>query len=184
MKEKEIDLKKLADEAFQELGSETVDLIVEHELRGVTPEMIDWFWKNMVNPQNFQLWHPKDHISIEWEVPPEKVGNSGTIHIGVQRLGEFPARRQRIRRVDPSSSPILTTYSHVRATCIISPDDKPVIWITHEYEAAPYGTQMRSTFRLSAKAPKKFIDALRKHNKEEMGRLPEFLPQLYKQIMG
>lgn len=184
MKGKDIDLNKLAAEAFQELGPETVDLIVEHELHGVTAEMIDWWWKNMVNPQYYQLWHPQDHVSIAWEVPPAKEGNSSTIHIAEERIGEFPARRLRIRRVDPASSPILATYSHVRTACIISPNDKPVTWITHEYEAAPYGTRMRSTFRLSADTPKRFIDALRKHNKEEMGRFPEFLPQLYKQIVG
>ncbi len=184
MKEKDIDLNAIADKAFEELKSETVDLVVDHELRGVTPEMVDWWWPNMVTSQRYQLWHPKDHVSIEWEVPPSKEGGGSTIHIAEERIGEFPARKLRIRRVDQVSSPILATYSHVRRACVISPNDKPVMWITHEYESAPYGTRMRSTFRLSADTPQRFIDALREHNKGEMGQFAEFLPELYRQNVG
>jgi len=184
MQEKDINLKNLADKVLEELKSETVDLVIEHELHGVTPEMLDWWWKNMVDSRYYQLWHPKDHISIEWEVPPTKEGNVGAIHIAEERIGEFPARRLRIRVENPASSPIRATYSHVRATSIVGPDDKPVTWITHEYKAEPYGTRMRSTFRLSANTPQQFLDALHQHNKEEMGQFPEFLPELYKQNMG
>ena len=63
-------------------------------------------------------------------------------------------------------------------------DNKPVSWTTHEYKAEPYGTKMRSTFRLSADTPKQFLDALRQHNKEEMGEFPKFLPKLYKKCTG
>jgi hypothetical protein len=180
MKEKDIDLNAIADKAFEELKPETVDLVVDHELRGVTPEMLDWWWEKMVDSRYYQLWHPKDHVSIEWEVPPSKEGGSNTIHIAEERIGEFPPRKIRIRRVDPASSPIVATYSHVRTACIISPRNRPVIWITHEYQAESYGTRMRSTFRLSADTPQRFIDALREHNIGEMGQFPRFLPELYK----
>jgi hypothetical protein len=30
------------------LKGETVNLVMEHELRGVTPEMLDWWWDNMM----------------------------------------------------------------------------------------------------------------------------------------
>jgi hypothetical protein len=165
---------------LQELGSETVDLVIEHELHGVTPEMLDWWWINMVNPQYYLLWHPKDHISIEWEVRPTRERNIGAIQVVEERIGEIPAKRLRILILDPASSPIPTTFSHVRASSTLGPDNKPVSWITHEYEAAPYGTKMRSTFRMSAETPQQFRDALRQHNKEEMGQFPAFLAELYK----
>ena len=184
MQGENMNVNDLANKTFQAITSETVDLVVDHELHGVTPEMIDWWWRNMVDPRYYQWWHPRDHISIEWEVPPEKDGNVGAIHIAEERIGEFPPGRLRIRTVDQASSPIRATYSHVRATSIIDPDDKPVTWIVHEYQTEPFGTRMRSTFRLSADTPQQFIDALRKHNQEEMGRLPEFLPELYKQNVG
>jgi hypothetical protein len=182
MKEKK--LNNLADKAFEKLESETVDLIVEHELYGITPEMLDWWWWNMVDSRYYQLWHPKDHISIEWEVPPTKRRLVGAIRNVEERIVEFPARKLRIRIEDPASSPIMATYNHVNATSIIGPDDKPVVWITHEYKVESYGTRMRSTFRLSKNTPQQFINALRQHNKEEMGRFPEFLPELYRQNVG
>jgi len=45
-------------EVYKELlKSETVSLVIEHELRGVTPEMLDWWWDNMDN-DNYKLWNP------------------------------------------------------------------------------------------------------------------------------
>jgi hypothetical protein len=159
----------------------SIDLVIDHELEGVEPEMIDWWWKNMVDPPYYKWWHPEDHISIEWEVPPVREGNIGAIHIAGERIGEFPAARLRIQVVDPAASPIAATYGYVRATCIIDADDNPVTWIVHEYESCAGGTRMRSTFRLSADTPQRFVYALRKHNKEEMGQFPKFLPKLYLQ---
>jgi hypothetical protein len=163
---------------------EYVDIVVDIELPGVIPEMIDWWFLNMVDPRFYKLWHPWDHVSIEWEVPPTpkmaKNRNIGAIHIAMEKIGGPPVRRLRIMVIDPDTSPIKATYSHRRATCNLGPDDKPVGWILHEYEAAPYGTRMRSTFRWPASMTKKAIEALRKHNKGEMAQLPVFLPELYK----
>jgi hypothetical protein len=181
---RDINLDNLASKALDSLEAATIDLVVDHELPGVTPEMLAWWWWNMVDSRFYQLWHPKDHISIEWEVPPTKGRLIGAIRSVEERIGEFPARKLRIRIEDPASSPIPTAYRHVNATSIIGPDDKPVVWITHEYEAESYGTRMRSTFRISANAPQQFIDALRKHNQEEMGQFPKFLPELYRRSVG
>ena len=59
------------------LDFETIDLVVDHELHGVTPEMIDWWWDNM--EKGYPLWHPEDHISFVWEVAPATVGHVGAI---------------------------------------------------------------------------------------------------------
>jgi hypothetical protein len=160
---------------------ETMDLVIDHELIGVTPEMIDWWWMNMVNSDYYKLWHPEDHVSIEWEVPPVRKGNIGAVHIAEEKIGDSPVTKLHIRVVDPATSPIVATYSHVRATCMIDANGNPATWIVHEYESQPGGTRMRSTFRLPADSPKQFVDALRKHNKEEMGQFPKFLPGLYRQ---
>jgi hypothetical protein len=160
---------------------ETMDLVIDHELIGVTPEMIDWWWMNMVNSDYYKLWHPEDHVSIEWEVPPVRKGNIGAVHIAEEKIGDSPVTKLHIKVVDPATSPIVATYSHVRATCMIDANGNPATWIVHEYESQPGGTRMRSTFRLPADSPKQFVDALRKHNKEEMGQFPKFLPGLYRQ---
>ncbi len=168
------------DNDLRTLGSETMDLINDHELPGVTLEMLDWWWKNMVDPEYYKLWHPEDHISIEWEVPPSRKDNVGAIHVAEERIGVIPAKKLRIKVVEPSTSPIRATYRTIRSTCVMDEDDKPITWIVHEYEPVPGGTRMRSTFRLATDAPAEFVNALRKHNKEEMGQFPKFLPGLYR----
>ena len=52
-------------------------------------------------------------------------------------------------------------------------------WMLHEYEKIENGTKLRTTFRLPAKIPKPFIEALRKHNIEEIREFENFLPELY-----
>jgi len=66
----------------------------------------------------------------------------------------------------------------------LSPDDKQLIFVCHEFKETPEGIKMRSTFRLPAKTPKRFVEALRKHNRSEMGNFPKFLPKLYKSEKG
>jgi hypothetical protein len=157
--------------------SETVDLVVDHELRGVTPEMLDWWWAHIDTTERYKLWHPKDHKSFKWEVSPKK-GHVGAIHLVLEDIGGNPTTL-RIRQEDPSSVPIRTSYSHVMASSTLDPDGKPMSWLVHEYEAMQHGTRMRSTFRLPAGVPQWFIEGLRKHCQEEMANLPNFLPELY-----
>lgn len=177
--QEEIDATDVITKLLEESKSETVDLVVEHELPGVTPEMIDWWWDNIGTTERYKLWHLEDRFSFEWEVSPSKSGHIGAIQIAREKFGEFPGGALRIRWEDPSSVPISTTYSHVLAASILGHDDEPISWIVHEYDAESYGTRMRSTFRLPAKVPQQFLDALRKHNKEEMWQFTEFLPELY-----
>ncbi len=157
--------------------SETVDLVVDHELQGVTPEMLDWWWNHINTTERYILWHPKDHKSFKWEVPPKK-GHVGAVHLVLEEIGGNPATL-RIRTEDPSSVPISTTYSHVQVSSVIDDNNNPVSWLIHEYEATQHGTRMRSTFRLPAGIPQRFMEGLRKHCKEEMANLPKFLPELY-----
>ena len=175
--------KSSPDVVYKELlKGETVDLVMEHELRGVTPEMLDWWWDNMDN-DTYKLWHPQDHIALEWQVPPSQIGHAGAIHMACEKISDIPAHILRIRWEEPSVAPITTIYTHVNVGSPLAPgtDDIALGSIVHEYEETSYGTRMRSTFILPAAVPQHFLDSLRQHNIAEMGRFPEFLPQLYKQ---
>jgi len=167
------------------LKGKTVNLVMEHELHGCTPEMIDWWWDNMDN-ESYKLWDPKDHIALEWQIPPIKVGHAGAIHMACEKISEMPAHILRIRWEEPEAAPIRTIYSHVNVGSPLGPghEDIPMGCVVHEYEGTSYGTRMRSTFVLPEIVPQFFLDNLRKHNISEMGQLPVFLPQLYKQKSG
>lgn len=158
---------------------ETVDITIDHELQGVTPEMLDWWWLNMGDTERYKLWHPKDHISAQWEMSPEEDSSNAT-QLALEKIGGLPALL-RIRLTDPSSILTSLTYSNAMGGCVLDDKDNPITWIVHEYESMPDGTRMRSTFRLPAKAPRFFREQLRKHCMEEMAQFPVFLPQLYKE---
>ena len=157
-------------------GSMTTDLIVDHELSDVTPEMIDWWWDHIDSTERYKLWHPKDHKSFMWETSP-KNGHVGSIQCVIETI-KFPTLL-RIRWDDISTNPISVEFDHVLAASILDRNDIPISWLLHEYEPIQNGTRLRTTFRLPAKVPQWFIKALREHNIEEIGEFPNFLPKLY-----
>lgn len=165
-------------------GEEMEDLVVEHELRGVEPEMIDWFWtylfegtsegKEEAN-RRYRLWHPVDHVSFEVE-------EGGTVQRVVEKIGETPPVEMRMRVENPDETPVprCSSYRHAVASSILGKDDRPVGWVLHEYDVMPGGTRMRSTFRLPRSLLHAVREALRRHCLEEMGEFTRFLPQLYR----
>jgi hypothetical protein len=156
-----------------------MDLVVHHELKGITPEMIDWWWDNIDTTERYRLWHPGSHQAFTWETV------EGNEHVGrTHRVTETIAGMEmelRIRWVDPDSIAMERAYSHANAACTLDENDEPMSWLLHEYEVVEGGTKMRSTFRLPDEAPEWFVEGLRQHNLEEMGRFPAFLPTLYEE---
>ncbi|MEM3012061.1 MAG: hypothetical protein QW084_01695, partial [Candidatus Hadarchaeales archaeon] len=127
---------------------ESEDLVVEHELRGVEPEMIDWFWTYLFEGpmegrdeaiRRYRLWHPVDHVSFEVE-------EGGTVQMVVERIGETPPVEMRMRVENPDETPIprSPSYRHAVASSILGKGDRPVGWVLHEYDVMPGGTRMRS----------------------------------------
>lgn len=155
-----------------------MNLVVHHKLKGVTPEMVDWWWDNIDTTDRYRMWHPESHQSFVWE-PVEGDEHAGKTHRVTETIADFQITL-RIRWVDPDSIPVERIYSHANAGCTLDDEDKPVSWVLHEYEAADWGTKMRSTFMLPDETPAGFIEGLRKHNEEEMAQFPVFLPELYK----
>jgi hypothetical protein len=165
--------------AYKESHGKTIDLVVDHKvLCGVTGEMFKW-WNDHINTkERYKLWCPEEHIDYKWEIPPTK-SHVGSIHVAEEKFGDYPPSKLRIRFDDRRSCPIERIYTDFGNGCILSPDNKPLVYVCHEFEQRPEGIKMRSTFRLPAKVPKKFIKALRHHNISEMGNFPNFLPKLY-----
>ena len=155
------------------------DVIVDHELHGVTPEMIEWWFVN--KDKGYPLWHPDDHKSFAWEIPPSKVGRIGSIELAEEKIGNGPVSVRRIRGADPKEVVNLpAVYEHVAVTGWPDADGKIRTFLTHQFEATSYGTRMRSIRHNEEGMPGEAAEAFIKHCKEEMGRLPDFLPELYK----
>ena len=76
---------KIMEQIIKMSEGKTIDLVVDHILPGVTPEMIDWWWDNINTTERYKLWHPEDHKSFQWEISP-KDGHIGAIHSEAQDL--------------------------------------------------------------------------------------------------
>lgn len=159
-----------------------VDMIVESEIRGVTPEMIDWWWDNM--DKGYPLWHPTDHISFRWEVSPAQNGHVGAVQVVVEGASRAPAPYElHIRWADPNEIPNLPImYKHVLLSADAPrPDGKPVTrWMIHQYEATSYGTKIRSHQHWDDGRPRASGEGWIKHSREEAMRFPHFLPELFR----
>ncbi len=154
--------------------------ISEHELPGVTPDMMDWWFDNM--DKGYFLWHPNDHKSFEWAVPPGKVGHVGAILTPGQGRPGGPITKGRSRREDVSFVPAeMIIYDHVEVNTNIDANNKNTGgYIVHQYEATDYGTRLRS-ISVRRAVPGARVEAdPGKHLREEMQRAPQFIPDLYK----
>ena len=158
------------------------EIIANHELPGVTPEMIDWWWDHIDTTERYKLWHPTDHVSFEWVVSPATNGHVGA----VQRIEEFlngiPATPLPLEIRWEDANEAKAEYDHVLLATVVG---EPRGDLMHEYQATPFGARMRSHFHLAAEAPEEIVNALYEHNKQEMHNFTTFLPDLYRsQVRG
>jgi hypothetical protein len=162
--------------------SETKDLVINHEIPGVTPEMIDAWWFIMSDTEIYGLWHPKDHFWARLEIKKEAGKETFTQHV-LENIGGIPSLLH-IRAEDPNTISIPKEYSHVFTASSLNESGIPYAWIMHQYEEMPGGTRMRSTFRIPTRTPEFFVRALHRHNQEEMSQFSKFLPELCKKKMA
>ena len=171
--------------AFEASGDKTIDLVIDHgELSGINLKMLEWWYVHPHDTAIYKMWHPRDHVSFEWVIPPGKDSKLRYMLHSKEAIGEFPASVLRIRGEDPEKSPVPATYKYFDWSSILGEGDRAIAIIFHEHEATQKGVKMRSVFRFPAKTPEKFLDAMRKHSVAEMENLKKILPVLYKQHVG
>lgn len=156
------------------------EIIANHEIQGVTPEMIDWWWDHIDTTERYKLWHPIDHHSFVWLVAPTN-GHVGAVQRIEESFGAVSAPPIEIRWEDSNTA--TAEYAHVLLASS-KMHGVPAADLMHEYEAAPFGTRLRSHFHFPPGAPEEFIKALYQHNKEEMRNFSTFLPDLYRSETG
>ncbi len=150
------------------------EIIANHEIHGVTPIMIDWWWDNINTTQRYKLWHPTDHISFQWLIPPTN-GHVGAVHRVEEYLnGNGLSATLEIRWEDAKKAE--ANYDHVLLATVQGDAQGSLM---HEYEAAPFGTRMCSHFSLAPETPEEIIKDLYEHNKQEMSNFATFLPGIY-----
>lgn len=189
--------KEFIEEELESRGSYRVEkngfwlktVIVDQEIKGLTPDMMNWWWDNIDTTARYKQWHPTAHVSFEWLEAPASPNNT-TYSVGaVQRVVEY---------LGPYKNALLITwlpkedaadrveYAHwiyaktdLDGLSGIFPQD-----MIHEYQMneAGDGIVMRSTFKvpffLDWVMPD-FTSELGKHAQQEMQMLQYFLPKLF-----
>jgi hypothetical protein len=127
------------------------------------------------------LWHPTDHVSFEWLVSPATNGHVGAIQRIEEFLNGIPATPLTIDIRWEDAREADAEYDHVLLATATGDAQGELM---HEYEAAPFGTRMRSHFHLAPQAPEEIVKALYEHNKQEIHYFTTFLPELYRSQVG
>ncbi len=176
-------------------------LVVEHEIPGITPDMIDWWWVNM--EKGYELWCPDEHKGFKWEVKPPLGGHIGAVQIATESIDYGPVMNLRIEWVDPNigtqEQKDFWTYEHLltAGSTGAQPGTKAMVMLSHQWEAIPGGCKMRSCMHGFPEPPPGSFTPPKPttqhpsgksptgggwiaHNKAEVSTFKEFLPALYK----
>lgn len=152
--------------AFGESNGKTVDVVVDQEVGGVTPEMFTWWMASAILPY-YRVWWPDMHFGADMVMPP----GGGEPRVIIKEM-------------------ITPYYTEFRCGLIqggisfLTSDDKKMGQLVHTPTASSNGIKLRSVFTFPATTPKSFLDAMYVHCKGEMQDLSRFLPELYEQKAG
>ena len=120
-------------------------VVVEQEIKGVTPEMLDWWWDNINTTERYQLWHPSEHLSFQWLTPPANPNDLdysvGASHRVTERIGGFDVDVS-MTWMDPAEVEECVTRDHWIVAKIEFAGYEGISepgWMLHEYSANAAG---------------------------------------------
>ena len=185
--------------SIQEFPHHRLRLTIDHEpLRGVTPEMLLWWFRHIGEPMayaggthpRYRVWHPLDHI--HWEL--ERPARDGSIGEGARfRIVEMMGRDERfyIDSVDRVEKLDLTG---IRLVLRIA--GAQFFQLEHTWSRAEGATHYTSVMDIGSRSAlgrpvnaflrrRIFVPGMERawlrHNIEEVGYFEHFLPELYRQ---
>lgn len=171
----------------------TKRLTVVQEIKGITPDMLAWWWDHIGNTARYKLWQPIDHLSFSWRVPPTQPDMQYDIG-AVQRVRETIGRSAwslDITGADPAlrPPPVPLTAGEGYFYALANPPWVggllPPNGLLHSWRPTPRGdgVVLTSTFENTALVQllsRTFFDDLGRHALREFQMLPYFLPRLYR----
>ena len=187
---------------IQEFSHHRLRLTIDHEpLRGVTPEMLLWWFRNIggtmtyagATHPRYRVWHPLDHI--HWEL--ERSAPDGAVGEGARfRIVEMMGRDERfpIDTVDRVEKLDLTG---IRLVLRIA--GAQFFQLEHTWSRAEGATHYTSVMDVGGRSAlgrpidaflrrRVFVPGMERawlrHNVEEVGYLEHFLPDLYRAAGG
>ena len=170
-----------------------VTLTIVQEIRGITPEMLNWWWDHIGNTERYRLWQPIDHVTFEWTVPPNSPDLMYDVG-AVQKVKEYVGKSAwtlTIAGADPHAAPLPPVpitdpgYFYARTNLSLLQSVLPSNSLVHQWKpnATGDGVVLTSTFVNTALAlvlNSNFFNDLGSHGLREFQMLPYFLPRLYR----
>ena len=171
--------------------------IAHAPLRGITPAMLDWWFRNIGGTMNwrgtevprYHVWHPRDHIhwALSRPAPGGRVGIDAVFRI-VEAFQADPRYRidvqERVTELSPEGITLEGRVLGLRVTRL-----------AHRFTALDEATQYDSVLEVGLDAPVlgrlmnrsvlrlRFPEQMGRawilHNIEEVGQLENFLPALH-----
>jgi hypothetical protein len=175
-------------------------LQIGHELlRGVTPAMLAWWWRNIDGEMEiggrkyhrYLIWHPIDHIHFELvkRLPDGSVGPGAVFHI-VEALGadieNLVDVRLHLQKVDETGAVVAMralaqTVLQIRAEFLPREGGTAVVSTMTIGSTGLLGGLGLNAWQIERFFPPETRQAWLKHSVEEIGNLQFFLPELYRQ---
>jgi hypothetical protein len=179
-------------------------------MRGVTSDMVEWWFSWANSTSDYLFWHPRDHVNLTW-VPPKNPGASvssryvGGSHLAEEYIGDELMSMNITfqdpgRYFGPNWKADFAAKDYTTAICArVAMYDKNsgtsfnVGHLIHLLHKEPDGVRMRSRFWLgdlddpipgidpNTLIPENLVRGLTKHCPEEMTILATVLPKLWRE---
>ena len=191
---------RLSDPCLNKMAVEkgwTMSTPHQHFLKGVTAEMLDWFWANM--EKGYFLWAPGSHKRFNWVREPWKYGFLNSAHMISESIGEglpvFGGNGVQINRLGLDWFPFTEALQHVIVEGVFNAKNEFVDMTVHMWEDVPGGCNhvTAAVANPHISEPPQFIFEMLKedpdvkpvppaatdHGEYEASRWPVFLPKLF-----
>jgi hypothetical protein len=169
-----------------------VPLTITQEIKGITPEMLNWWWDHIGNTERYRLWQPQDHVSFEWTKAPTQLDSHYDVG-AQQKVKEYVGKiafTLDITGADPLAiappvSIIDPGYFYARTNLSLLSGILPDNSLVHQWKANATGDGVLLTSHfvnigLVRILSSSFFEDLGSHALREFQMLPYFLPRLYK----
>lgn len=157
------------------------EVMLHHELHGVSSPVISWWFNNIDTTERYKLWDPQNHLKFQWVIDPHQNGHVGAIHKVTQKMAGI-SMSMSFRYTKPNEKERTLGYDNVITADFCGFLVRKVIrgGYIYEWKETDYGVLINSRYILFGWIPKWACKALYNHDYPEQKRLQEFLPALYK----